>query len=148
MLGSKHGKELAQVRPKDIAVLRKRLVCEVIEGSPQPYGPDNPQSRAVARMILKGQDKTDCSRENCDEAIKFRAKGPHLPVIVATVVDAAGNWDHQEYYYPPECYDEVGAPYGPVYTRPPESIASVPVAQVQGRAIADSSLNGVFTEAV
>lgn len=58
--------------------------------------------------------------ETCCEQVKFRAKRPHQYMILATIVDEEGNWVKNEYYHPPSCYDEAGAPYGPVYTMSPQ----------------------------
>ena len=48
--------------------------CGVVDGSPDPYGPDNPKSRAVARFIVRGEDRF-CVE--CGETAKFQTKKRH-----------------------------------------------------------------------
>lgn len=88
---------------------------EIIDGAPEPYSPDNPQSRAVGRKVVPPVNR-DCTE--CGEEIRYRARDNQI-MILATIVDAAGTWVREEVYFPPECYVEAGEPYGPVYTMSP-----------------------------
>ncbi len=107
-------KKVKSVNPTRISAA---LEAEVIDGAPFPYSPDNPQSRAVARLIEPGEARA-CSY--CDEPAKFKAKQKGQFLIEATVVDDDGKWERNEIFFPPSCYDEAGAPYGPVYTKSPQ----------------------------
>lgn len=104
-------------REIDASKLAKQLDCEVVKGPPEPFGVDNPRSRAVARFVLQGSDDYCVS---CGEKAGFKAKQPRQIKILATVVDKDGSWKETNCYFPPECYDEAGAPCGPVYTMSPQ----------------------------
>lgn len=95
--------------------LQTNLECEVIDG-PAPFDIDNPTSRAVGRIVVQGVDD-QCV--HCGEQIRFRpGRGNNNVRILANLYDEDGKWQGIESYYPPKCYDEAGAPYGPVYTMP------------------------------
>jgi hypothetical protein len=105
-------------RPPGQKIVQKQLSCEVIDGAPEPYGPDNPKSRVVARFVPTGFFR-ECVQ--CDNVASYKARQSKTNVyLLATVVDASGIWKEEKVYYPPECYDEAGAPYGPVYTMSPQ----------------------------
>lgn len=85
---------------------------EVIQGPP-PFDPMEPVSRAVGRAVMMGNDK-ECVE--CGEVARFRAKDRTDWLVVANVYEE-GVWQNTEFYYPPSCYVEAGAPYGPIYTQ-------------------------------
>ncbi|MCA9342457.1 hypothetical protein KC950_00370 [Candidatus Saccharibacteria bacterium] len=108
---------MARRREIDAEKLAEQLKCDVIDGPPEPFGEDNPRSRAVARFVL--QSSSDYCVE-CNERAGFKAQNTKQIKILATVVDKDGNWQETKCYFPPECYDKAGAPYGPVYTMSPQ----------------------------
>lgn len=103
--------------------LTPELKERIIEGAPEPYGPENPVSRAVVRFITSNTYEL-C--DHCGEKITYKPPGsrkkdePKRTLrILATVVDEDGNWIEEKNYYPPECYLEAGEPYGQPYTMSP-----------------------------
>lgn len=64
-------------------------------------------SRAVRRLVEPGSWVT-CVL--CSETIKFAARVRHEQAICN--IYEGGQWQRVEHYHA-ECYDEMGAPYGP-----------------------------------
>lgn len=125
---------LGSKRRVPVNILREQYPGEFIEAAPEPYGPNNPVSRAVARLVMEG-DSERC--EECSQPATFRPKNWQLKVLV-TVVDNKGAWVENKVYFPPECYYRAGEPYGPLYTMSPqEGVDAGQIPPVNGRPTAD-----------
>ena len=64
-------------------------------------------SRAVVLQVVAGQ-RDNCA--NCGEVVGFKANDKTPRVLCNVYIEKV--WDHIETYHP-DCYVEVGAPFGP-----------------------------------